>query len=144
MTSCERRHTSAYSDDLRWRVIWQREGLGYTYSKIAKNLCIDANRILRLLLRSGSVSKRKYPSDRSFRKLTKPAELFILNILLMRPGIMLLEIHRELQNTLLIHISISTICNFLHKNGFTRQKLCAVALQQNQVPVYVRCLHVLL
>ena len=30
-----------YSEDLRWRMVWQREALGYTYAKIAENLWQD-------------------------------------------------------------------------------------------------------
>ena len=37
-TSCEPGHHSAYREDLRWRIVWQREVLGYKYGQIASNL----------------------------------------------------------------------------------------------------------
>lgn len=83
MTSCESRRSSAYSEDLRWRIVWQREGLGYTYKQIATNLNVDAStvsRTLHLFRNSGSVCKKVYPKDRSFRKLTSPIQLLILHL----------------------------------------------------------------
>ena len=70
---------SAYSEE-RWRMVWQKQALGYTCAKIAQNLCIDkstVSRILKLLGTNGSVSKRPYPKDRAFRKPTTPAQLLI-------------------------------------------------------------------
>ena len=46
--------------------------------------------------------------------------------------IILSEIQIELQQTLLINVSISTICKFLKKNGFTRQKFRITALQRDE------------
>ena len=42
-----------------------------------------------------------------------------------------IEIQRELEGLLLFSVSISTICKFLYENGFTRQRLRNVALQQD-------------
>ena len=49
------------------------------------------------------------------------------------------EMKSELLETLGIDVCMSTICNFLSKNGFTRQKLYSVAIQQDQ---YLRQLYV--
>lgn len=134
MTSCESRRSSAYSEDLRWRVVWQREGLGYSCKEIAQNLNIDTStvyRTLRLFHNSGSVCKKVYPKDRSSRKLTSPIQLLILYVVTSRPGICLEEIKDEIEKVLFVNISVSTICNYLHENGFTRQRLCTVALQRD-------------
>ena len=40
-TSCEPNRCSAYSDDLRSRMVYQRTALGLTYREIAANLCVD-------------------------------------------------------------------------------------------------------
>ncbi len=54
MTSIESARCSAYSDDLRWRMVWQREGVGLTVhgTSIAKNLGVDKStgRVPNLLL----------------------------------------------------------------------------------------------
>ena len=77
-SSFEKLRGSAYSEDLRWGMVWQREALGYTYAKIAENLCVDksiVSRTLNLFLTTGSVSKRPYLKGRAFQKLTDPAQL---------------------------------------------------------------------
>ena len=135
-TSYEPKRSSAYSEDLRWRMVWQREALGYTYEQISKNLGVDSSTVQRtvaLFNATGSVQKRAYPKERAFRKLTPIAQLFILNLVLEKPGIHLHEIQRELEASLLLAISLSTLCTFLHKCGFTHKKLRTVALQQDRM-----------
>ena len=132
--SMEKSRSSAYSEDLRWRMIWQKEALGYSCAKIAENLCVDkstASRTLTLFHSTGNVSKRPYPEGRAYRKLTSPAQLLILQLCLIRPGIYLREIQSELSSVLEIETSESTICKFLHKSGFTYQRLKVTALQQD-------------
>jgi len=40
MTSCKPTRSSAYSEDLHWRMVWQREALGYDYEWVARSLCL--------------------------------------------------------------------------------------------------------
>ena len=89
MYSCEQSRTKAYNEDLRWRMVWQRKAMGKSIQEIAKNLCVDQTtvyRILRIFHLSGSVDKKSYPKERSFRKLTKPAQLLIMQLVIERPG----------------------------------------------------------
>ena len=150
MFSCEPRRTSAHSDDLRWRMVWQRDGLGCTYDGIARNLCVDKSTVKRIVDHfrlSGNVSKKPYPAQRCARKLILPAQLLILQLVMDHPAHYLDEIQKELKDILLIDVDISIICRFLQKCGFTRQKLCNVALQQDKflrqqfITSYVTCLH---
>ena len=132
--SCEPGRTSAYSEDLRWRMVWQREAIGLPRSVVASNLGVDEStvfRTLQLFHSTGSVAKRKYPTDRAARILTAPCQLLILDLVIQRPGIYLHEIQQELEDTLLVDVSISAICKFIHKSGFSRQKLRVVATQQD-------------
>ena len=124
MASCEPLQCSAYSEDLRWRMVWQRQALGYTYQKVAENLGVDKStvyRTLQLFESSGSVEKRKYPKENAFWKLTTPAQLLILNLVVEKPGIYLHEVQRSLHDMLMIDVDLSTICRFLKNNGLTRQ-----------------------
>ena len=133
--SCQPDRCSAYADDLRWRMVWQREALGYSYDKISSNLCVDRStvwRTVQLFLTTGNVAKRPYPKENAYRKLTKPAQLLIMHLILKKPGIYLHEIKSEILETLFIDISVATISNFLSKNGFSRQKLYHTALQQDE------------
>ena len=75
--SCEPRRASAYSKDLRFRMIWQREALGLTYSQIAANLGVDKSTVQRtvtLFKSTGSLKKRPYPKEKVRRKLSSLAE----------------------------------------------------------------------
>ena len=44
-TSCEPLRSTAYSDDLRWKVVWQREALTLSCEEVARNLCIDRSTV---------------------------------------------------------------------------------------------------
>jgi DNA invertase Pin-like site-specific DNA recombinase len=48
MASCEPSHSSAYSEDLQWRIVWQTEALSMTYDKVAQNLGIDKSTVSRI------------------------------------------------------------------------------------------------
>lgn len=41
MTSYEPTRCTAYDEDLHWRMVWQREALGYGYVRIACKVCGD-------------------------------------------------------------------------------------------------------
>jgi len=135
MASCEPLRCSAHSEDLHWRMVWQRQALGYTYQKVAENLCVDEStvyRTLQLFESSGSVEKRKYPKKNAFRKLTTPAQLLILYLVVEKPGIYLHEV-QSLHDMLMIDVDLSTICRFLKNNGLTRQKLHFAAAQRDEL-----------
>ena len=132
MDSYEPTRTIAYSNDLRWRMVYQRKVLKYNYAEISRNLGVDKSTVQRTVVlfdTTGAVDKKVYPKENSFRKLTLPAQLLILNLIIERPSAYLSEIQQEIENTLQIEVSISTICKFLKENGFSRQKLQRVALQ---------------
>ena len=106
-------------------MVYQRFGLELSYRKIAANLNIDQStvqRTIKLFEASGTVSKAEYPKGAShpFTKLTVIDEFLILELVIERPGIYLREIQQQVRDDTGTEVSISTICNFLHKNGFTR------------------------
>ena len=134
MSSCEPTRTNPYSEDLRWRMIWQTEGLGYSLTRVAQNLGVDkstVSRVRQLFYLTGSVAHTKYPKEKAYRELTTPAQMLILNLVLEKPGIYLREIQKEVLDVLLLELDTSTICRFLHKSGFTHQKLSLVAAQRD-------------
>ena len=131
-TTCEPSRSSAYSEDIRWRVVWQSEALGYKPSEIASNLNIDAStvrRVIHIFLSTGTVNKRPY--QRACRVITEPVKLFIFTLLLQRPGILLREITSEVEKALGLEVSESAVCKLLRREGFTRQKLVNFALQRD-------------
>jgi transposase len=61
-TSCESIRSSAYSEDLRWRIIYQRRN-GISYTEVAKNLSVDLStvkRVVKLFQDAGNVTKKRY------------------------------------------------------------------------------------
>ena len=137
MASCQPQRTAAYEEDLRWRMVYQYYGLGFTYKRIAENINVDAStvqRTVKLFEATGAVSKAQHPKGMSHpcTKLTVFDEFLILELVIERPGIYLREIQCELKDETGTDVSISTICNFLHKNGFTRQRLTRIAVQRNE------------
>ena len=120
MASCQQQRTAAYDEDLRWRMVYQHFGLELS------NLNVDQStvqRTIKLFETSRTVSKAEYPKGAShpFTKLTVMDEFLILELVIERPGIYLREIQQQVRDETGTEVSISTICNFLHKNGFTRQ-----------------------
>ena len=116
-------------------MVWQKEALGLIYEEVANNLGVDKATVWRtvsLFQETGNVTKKVYPKEKAFRMLTTPAQLLSFHLVCQNPGIYLSEIQTELQQTLLLSVSISTICKFLKKNGFTRQKLRITALQRDE------------
>ena len=94
MASCESSRSSAYSSDLRWRIVWQRLAHSLPAKQVALNLNLNlnvstVNRIVRTFEAIGSVDKKSYDSVRSFRKITEPAKLFIIYLVMDRPGVLL-------------------------------------------------------
>ena len=64
MASCESARSAAYDEDLRWHVVWQKEGLGLNDDRIASNLNIDKSTVSRTMQRfmsTGTVAKLPYP-----------------------------------------------------------------------------------
>ena len=99
--SCMPRRTSAYSEDLRWRIVWRRESLQHGLSEIAHDLNVSEStvrRVLNIFQATGNVSKRPYPAQNTFRIITEPAILFIIHLTLQKPGIFLQDIVDELRN----------------------------------------------
>ena len=60
-TTCEEQRTKAYSEDLRWRMIYQYYSLRKTCQQIAESLNVDESTVSRtvtLFNETGAVSKR--------------------------------------------------------------------------------------
>ena len=95
------------------------------------SMITGSTKLFDMFLTTGTLKKNTYPKDKAYRKLTPTAQMLILHIVVEKPGILLHEVQNQLLEVLLLEVDISTICRFLHKSGFTRQKLRYVALQQD-------------
>ena len=92
MASAQPQRTSPYSEELRWRVIYQVYGLSLTYRQIARNLNIDVSTVCRIVRRfeeTGNVSKRVHPRGYNHHLRV------IMELVTEKPGIYLREIQAE-------------------------------------------------
>ena len=80
--SCEPYRKSAYHEDLRWRMVWQRKVLNLKLEVIAKNLGVDTSTVQRVISKFDNTEKKEYSSQNRIMKLCKPVELtiYIYNI----------------------------------------------------------------
>ena len=102
-------------------------------TNVAANLGVDSATVCRTVTKfreTGVVQKKQYLSPRAY-KLTPPLELTVIHLVLKCPGIYLHEIATELLDTTGAMISLSTLCRFLQKIGFTHQRLKLAALQRD-------------
>ena len=133
-TSCEPSRCSAYSEDLRWRMVYQHAALGLTYTTVASNLNVDTStvcRTLQLFRRTGQVTKKQYDGTNLIHKFTDEVQLILLQVVLAHPGIKLHELQAELEYLTGTQVATSTICQVLHKNGFSRQRMRLCASQRD-------------
>lgn len=113
-------------------MIWQKEVLGLESSQVAANLGVDTTtvwRIVKLFRETGDVQKKVQPG--AIKVLTSVAEFILISEVLEHPGIMLHELQAKLFEQTGIAVCISTICRFLHRSGFSHQKLRIVAIQRD-------------
>ena len=134
--SCEPGRKSAYSSDLRYRMVWQRIAMELSVRKVAHNLSVSVGTVYntcKLFEHTGSVDRQCKPNRVNTRKLSHYDELVILGLLLDDPGLYLGEVCCKVFSITGIKVSSSTICHILHRHGFTRKKIQQVALQRSSV-----------
>ena len=115
-------------------MVYQHKALNLTYDAVAAKLNIDSSTVSRTVLlfhRTGHVTKKRYDATNLPRELTETIQLILIQAVLERPGTMLHEIQSEIEYTTGTHLAPSTICQFLHKSGFSRQRMRLVATQRD-------------
>ena len=130
--SAEPGRTTAYSDDIRWRVIWQRLVREMSFSEIAKNLNIamgTTHNIWSRFMLTGDVSAKKQPPRYKRRKLNEYEELLLTGLILEQPQLYISEMRKHIHDVIGLEVSNTTICRILGKHGFTRKKIRQVAQQ---------------
>lgn len=81
---------SAYSADLRWRMVYQAKALAKSYQEVAKYLNVDkstVSRIVALYQSSGDIAPKQYLPNSGSSVLTEVDKLMILELVIDRPGI---------------------------------------------------------
>ena len=96
--SSEPHRGRVYDDDLKWRMVYQREMLGLTYEVIATNLNVDPSTVWSAVKRfneEGDVAAKK---NKGNPKLTDTEQFAIFECVLNNPGIYLREIQQHLES----------------------------------------------
>ena len=101
-------------------MVYQYNGVGFSYKKIAKNINADPSTVQRTIKLFGAtetVSKDKYRKEQNhpFTKLSVFDEFLILELVIERPGIYLREIQSELINETETEVSIQLSATFYTK-----------------------------
>ena len=131
LRSAEPMQRAPYSNDLRWRIVWQRIALDHGFQKIASNLNISvgtAYNIFKLFEATGEVDHK--PQPKRERKLDSHHEIYIIGMILDCPILQLSEIASKVQEISGTVVSTSTLCKLLASYGMTRKKVQHVALQR--------------
>ena len=133
MTTCECDRCSAYSEDLHWRIIWQKcsRKKHHSHSTKFRNSPINYHSHSHVVSQYWISNKKVYPTLAAFRKVNAACGLYILNLVTQKPEMYLHEIRQELEEMLFVNVSLSTIFRFLRENKFTRQRLRNIALQRD-------------
>ena len=94
--SCEPERKSAYSSDLKYRMVWQRIAMELSVRKVAHSLSVSVGTVYntcKLFEHTGSVDRQCKPNRVNTRKLSHYDELVILGLLLDDPGLYLGEVY---------------------------------------------------
>ena len=108
MTSAEPGRKVPYSNDLRWRIIWQRFGMEVSLRQVAENLNISLGSC-KLFESTGSVDNHSSMIEHN-RLFNDEQELWIIGLLVDIPNLYLREICRKVYHMFNIEVSPSTIC----------------------------------
>ena len=135
MTCVEPGRKTPYSVDLRWTVVWQRIVNDQSFVEIATRLGIassTAHRTFMQFLQTGDVEpKGNSGPRRDIRKLDDYMEMFIIGLVMETPELYLKEVCIKIKEYSGQVVCRSTVCQLLHRHGFTRKKIRQVALQRD-------------
>ena len=115
-----------YSDDLRWRIVYQRLFYERSYEEIATQLFVcpkTVYRTIRKFLNTGGV--KSMPLGRPFGSVTlfPHEEYIIMDCLLRTPQIQLREIANNIFNATGSAFGAETLYRAVYRLGITRKKV---------------------
>ena len=121
--SAEPGRKTAYSNDLRWRIVYQGIAMNLPLVKIAQNIAVSTvHRIYRLFEESGTVDPLSPRKRLDCRRLNLRSELHVVGVILENPSMYLGELCFEVMQVFGTEISPSTVCRTLKRYGLARKK----------------------
>ncbi len=125
----------AYSLDLRWRIVWCYLAYQISPTQLADVFCLSERTVRRYIdkfYHTGDVEP-KQGGQGPMKLLGDYEQLVILQMILERPGIYLLELQNKLFLKFGVPVSVPTICRTLRFMGCTRQSMHHVAIQRSDI-----------
>lgn len=115
--------------------MWERIAKEQTFVDIGRKLGIassTAHRVFSEFMETGGVEpKGNKGPKRYLRKLKEYEEMFVIGLVLETSSLYLKEICAQVEVFSGIQVCDATICNLLHRHGFTKKKIRQVALQRS-------------
>ena len=133
--SAEPGRRKAYSEDLRWKIVWLKLSKDLTFNKIASCLTISvgtAYNIWRLFVLTDEVEPSK-SSRMHTRMLNNSEEIFVVSLIMQNSSLTLREVCDAVYSVTGTSVSPPTICRLLKRHGLSRKKIQLTASQ--------RCVH---
>ena len=113
MTSAEPHRKTPYAADLRWRIIWQRIGMEFSYRRIAAYLNVALETVYhinRRFIETGDVMPKKASQHTELRSLSHSDELFIIGLIFDSPSHYLSELCHAVKDICGKRVSPATVC----------------------------------
>ena len=131
--SAEPGRKTAYSEDLRWRIVWQKLCGEKSFRDIAQNLVGTVHNVWEVFVANGNVCAKSPPAREHLRVLEDFHELLYIGLLLNQPDLYLRELCQYISTSTGVSVSEPTICRTLRKYGLTRKKIQQVEAQRCSV-----------
>ena len=130
--SAEPGRKTAYSNDLRWRIVYQgiAMNLRMPLVKIAQNVAVSTVHPYIPIEESGTLDPLSPRKWLDCRRLDLRSELHVVGVILENPSMYQGELCLEVMQVFGIEISPSTVCRTLRRYGLTRKRLRQFALQR--------------
>ncbi len=115
-----------YSDDLRWRMVYQRVFYQRSYDEIASQLFVcpkTVYRTIRTFLNTGNVKSCRLGRPSGSVTLFEHEEYILMEFILQTPQIQLHEMANHISNATGSAFSPQTLCRTVYRLGITRNKV---------------------
>ena len=118
--------SAPYSKDLRWRVIWMKDVLGYEVNEVAASLCLSprtVERYRRQFLNFGDINPEVIGRPSNSVSMHPHVEFLIMEAVLKHPEKTLAEIAHDVCVQTGSQYTLAGLFSYLRRNRFSRKKV---------------------
>ena len=125
----------AYSNDLRWRIVWLNVFMEIRAEDVAKLMYVSERTVYRYVDRYRATGEVRPSLKRNgpVKLLSEHEELLLTQLILAYPGIYLRELQQHLYNATGRWVAASTVCRTVHHLGMTRQRIKHLSIRQSEI-----------